>query len=276
MAENEYLFIDGGYFTARFAEVVTRMFTLEQLPDFNLTAVQRQFGAQKLFYYDCLDDVARPGETAEQTSERITEQERRFAQFSALPGVHVRLGTLSGSKQKKLRQKEVDVQLAVDMLTHAFSRNMTRATLIAGDLDFRPIVHALVQLGTYVRLCYLPSSVARDLRAAADEGVEITVAMAHSWTNLEFQMVHQIPQTIEAGSHHQFADSLIRSHGTIAGHKAELRFHDGNQWFVIMMPDYPSPYRYRMIYHRDYPLLEKYVSVTEGPVHWDNPPVVRG
>ena len=34
--------------------------------------------------------------------------------------------------------------IAVDMLTHPFDRNMERATLLAGDLDFKPLLDALV------------------------------------------------------------------------------------------------------------------------------------
>jgi uncharacterized LabA/DUF88 family protein len=70
---------------------------------------------------------------------RVKKQTDEFNAIRSLPGFHVRLGTLSGTG-KRLRQKEVDVQLAVDMLTQAFAKNMNRATLIAGDLDFRPVV----------------------------------------------------------------------------------------------------------------------------------------
>ena len=41
--------------------------------------------------------------------------------------------------RKKLRQKKVDVLLAVEALDHAFRGNMSRAYLIAGDLDFAPL-----------------------------------------------------------------------------------------------------------------------------------------
>jgi uncharacterized LabA/DUF88 family protein len=35
-------------------------------------------------------------------------------------------------------------------MNHSFRRNMTKAVLIAGDQDFKPVVESLVQAGTWV------------------------------------------------------------------------------------------------------------------------------
>ncbi|MBD2254416.1 NYN domain-containing protein [Nostoc parmelioides] len=48
----------------------------------------------------------------------------------------------------KKEQKEIDIMIAVDMLTHSFQKNMDEATLLAGDLDFKPLIDALVLNGT--------------------------------------------------------------------------------------------------------------------------------
>ena len=79
---------------------------------------------------------------------RIAAEESKYDQIQSVPGFHVRLGTVVGSKPRRLRQKEVDVQLAVDMLIHASRKNMSSATLITGDLDFRPVVRSLGRVHT--------------------------------------------------------------------------------------------------------------------------------
>jgi uncharacterized LabA/DUF88 family protein len=53
----------------------------------------------------------------------------------------VRQGWLSPGKKRQ--QKEVDVLLAVDMLTRSFYKNMTKAVLLAGDRDFKPVVEVV-------------------------------------------------------------------------------------------------------------------------------------
>jgi hypothetical protein len=70
---------------------------------------------------------------------RLVPLQNFFARTGALSGVHVRLGTVTG---KRRRQKEVDILLATDMLTHGFNGNMKTAVLLSGDLDFRPIIEA--------------------------------------------------------------------------------------------------------------------------------------
>jgi uncharacterized LabA/DUF88 family protein len=69
----------------------------------------------------------------------------------------MRLGSLRGAPKKR-RQKEVDVLLAADMLTHGYDGNMDKAILIAGDLDFRRVVEALVRRGVFVEVWYEPKS----------------------------------------------------------------------------------------------------------------------
>jgi hypothetical protein len=58
--------------------------------------------------------------------------------------------------------------LTVDMLTHAFRRNMHKATLLTGDNDFKPLLDALVQDGMFVSLLYPPDETSRELMQAAD------------------------------------------------------------------------------------------------------------
>jgi hypothetical protein len=184
------------------------------------------------------------------------------------PGFHVRLGTQSGSG-KRLRQKEVDVQLAVDMLTHAFAKNMSRATLIAGDLDFRPVVNSLIQLGTYVELRYGRKSAADELRWSADESRELTIDDLYYWTTAAFQK-----------SHHPLPRRTGVPRGSISGRQIKSGNLDGAAVrHCSDSMDAGSPFTIYIdglggndavaIVHSDKNFLELYVQLTEGKILWD-------
>lgn len=125
------------------------------------------FSGKRAFYYDCLDELPRQGESDSELQERLQGQSRLIDEINAAPGLFVRLGSLRGDARRR-RQKEIDVLLAVDMLTHSHNRNMSRAVLIAGDLDFKPVVEALVMQGTLVTVVSDLRSTSRDLANAAD------------------------------------------------------------------------------------------------------------
>lgn len=112
------------------------------------------FNTQTFFarnYYDCLDDAQKDGESKSAFDARVESQRTYLSKIGSLPGVHLRTGTVMGRQR---RQKEVDVLLAVDMLTHGSNGSMGQAVLLAGDLDFRPVVDALVRTGVYVVVWY--------------------------------------------------------------------------------------------------------------------------
>src|SRR5260221_1215127 len=92
---------------------------------------------QRVFYYHSLDDERREGEVDAAFEARKQAQLDRYDKINALPGFHTRLGSVTGKSVRRRRQKMVDVQLAVDALTHAFNKNIGIAVLFAGDLDFK-------------------------------------------------------------------------------------------------------------------------------------------
>src|SRR5262245_52159773 len=159
MAGESYTFIDGGYLRLCFEERLRANFG-----DYHgIVFDQLNFGGQKTFFYDCLDDLQRDGETQSDYEVRVRNQEAEIEKIAGIPNWHVRLGTLSGNaraggRRARRQQKEVDVLLAVDMLNHGFRQNFDRAVLVTGDLDFKPVVESLVQLGRcseeYVGGCY--------------------------------------------------------------------------------------------------------------------------
>ncbi|WP_164780891.1 NYN domain-containing protein [Sinorhizobium meliloti] len=160
--EREYLFVDGGSLRAAVRKICQDSFGDANAYQPHIPAIASG-GYDKVFYYDAVPGKAH--EEAQPAYEaRVHPDYERFAKIQALDRVHVALGQVVGADK---RQKGVDVRLAVDMMTHAFRGNITRATLFAGDADFVPLIKALVSEGLHVTLWHPPQANA-ELRGAAD------------------------------------------------------------------------------------------------------------
>jgi uncharacterized LabA/DUF88 family protein len=262
MPNRTYLFIDGEYLRQRHREAMREFFGVDG--DLEVSALMHQAQASRAYFYDSLDDAPRPGETGEACQARIAPLEQFFASVRALSGFHVQLGTVSQGKRRQ--QKEVDILLAVDMLTHGFDRNMEKAVLVAGDLDFRPIVEALVRRGVFVEVWYHRSSIAQDLPGAADFGHEIRLRQFHSWNTEAFRDAHRLPMVYEhAGGP---AGELLRT-GTVWEWPVELRrlgAPPGDVWFNLWITVAPGDTL--RIYDNDQDLVERYVANQFEPIKW--------
>lgn len=181
MEEIVYLFIDGGYLQTVYRDLFVPVFGTAYTVDYE--AVKRWFSARRVFYYDCLDDAPKTDETEADFKARVQRQQDLFDQIDKSEGVHVRQGWLSPGKKRQ--QKEVDVLLAVDMLTHSFYKNMTKAVLLSGDRDFKPVVEAVVRLGTYVELAYDPRIGSKQLARSVDSERVIDIAALCDWIKLD-------------------------------------------------------------------------------------------
>jgi len=177
----------------------------------------------------------------------------------------VRLGTLTGRRRrhKEPRQKEVDVLLAVDMLTHGFNKNMTRAALLAGDLDFRPVVEALVRAGIFVEVWYEKRSGSKYLFWAADQGRPIEWHTLYYWNTDAFQMDHKFP---EAAIGDEYLTALQVGCGSYDGGTVEL-MRCSNRGLYILHATKPSGENHRLK-HMDRLVLEKYFSILHGAITW--------
>jgi uncharacterized LabA/DUF88 family protein len=180
MLGDTYLFIDGGYLQTVYRDLFTPIFGDGYLVDYG--SVMETFRARRAYLYDCLDDVQKPGESDADFKARVARQEAHFDEIDKVEGVHVRYGHLSPGKKRQ--QKEVDVLLAVDMLTHSFNKNMDEAVLLSGDRDFRPVVESIVRLGTLVKVAYDPRIGSRHLARAADTEMEIDITALCRWIKL--------------------------------------------------------------------------------------------
>lgn len=158
----EYLFIDGGCLRAEVCNLAERYTGDRQGVTISFENLRRHF--TKVFYYDAVP-AQNHGEDREAWIERIRPQTDEFSKIRALGGFHVQLGDLRGRAGNQ-RQKRVDVQIAVDMLLHTFRHNMDKCTLLAGDVDFQPLIEALIREGMFVDVWHPPQASSALLDAA--------------------------------------------------------------------------------------------------------------
>lgn len=167
-----YIFIDGACLRSTLEEVQKR-YTPGQTLELNYDRLTSEFA--KVFYYDALPSQ-HGSESSEAYSARLQTAIHFHDKLGALDRFHVYEGdTRRSPSLRKQEQKKVDVMIAVDMLTHAFRRNMQRCTLLTGDLDFKPLVDALVSDGMHVTLWYPPRKTSRELIASADARRQLDV-----------------------------------------------------------------------------------------------------
>lgn len=171
-----YLFIDGASLSAAIRSISERYFegsplavNWERLKDVH----------RKAFYYDAIP-VRGLGEDQNGYSERIAPKQAELSSIERERGYHVRTGDVRRRKNGN-EQKMVDVQLAVDALLMASRNLFTGCTIITSDLDFYPLVTALVEMGIDVTLQYQDGHVNSELLAAADHVLPITFS---SWLGL--------------------------------------------------------------------------------------------
>lgn len=170
-----YLFVDGGCVRAELAALSRKYYG--ELGRARLAWSSFQHSYTKIFYYDALP-AREANEDDRVYEERNAEILELHMELRALNGFHVYEGDVRRARSRKERpqQKKVDVMIAVDMLLHTFRRNMHSATLIASDLDFAPLLQALVREGMFVTLWYPPLATTEELRAAADSRRELTTS----------------------------------------------------------------------------------------------------
>lgn len=166
----EYLFVDGGCLRSFSNDLSKRYFNQPNAIKIDFSGLRSRFA--KVFYYDAVPGQ-KHGEGVVEWQLRIEPEASAFNEIRSLSGFHVRLGDVRGHGSSK-RQKRVDVQIAVDMLMHTFRANMDGCTLLTGDLDFQPLIEALVREGMFIDLWH-PSHAALDLTSAADNAITLSI-----------------------------------------------------------------------------------------------------
>jgi uncharacterized LabA/DUF88 family protein len=258
--DHTYLFIDGGYLRAIYGEGMTKF--CGNCGDLDVKRIRYADSASRAYFYDSSDDEQRPGESEPDFLARTVAEEDFFDEIRAVNGFHVRLGSVTG---KKRRQKEVDVLLAVDMLTHGLAGNMKKGILLAGDLDFRPIVEALVQRGVFVDIWFERRSAAKNLYGAADFGREIRFSELHSLSSQAVQLKYPLPHRAE-GLDRPNGGILVKQ-GTVRARPALLHALPNNLFeFWIQELGGNS----LTLKHKDLTRIESFLELEYGQkVAWD-------
>jgi len=213
---DNYLFIDGAYLRERYDSTVPRW--VGGPAELDMERMKHDCAALKCFYYDCAD-VQRKGQSDEEYLLRRGEQDKLFSKIRRSSGTHVKLGNLV-REAKGFRQKQVDILLAVDMLTHAARGNLKEAILIAGDQDFKPVVESLVNMGVFVTVWSDTRSFSSELIDAADAYEPLSFDRYLRWTeesqvrHLE-QAGHGRGMTVHPGPHQNRT-------GLVGGQKAKM------------------------------------------------------
>jgi uncharacterized LabA/DUF88 family protein len=174
--EVRYLFIDGACLREGIVKIANTYARGAQL---TLDYDRLTQGYSKVFYYDALPR-REPNEDESTYHARIAPQRHLFDTLSRLDRFHVYEGDVRRSSSRRSEQKKVDVMIAVDMLTHSFRQNMQQATLLTSDLDFKPLIDALIREGMFVSLWYRRGATAKKLIAAADRSWPLNVSEVHA------------------------------------------------------------------------------------------------
>lgn len=142
--------------------------------DFNSIRIDLHHFANKIcnggemlrcYYYTCKPHLSDP--PTKEELEKLMATEKFVKALEMLPNFKVRLGHLIYEQTKReYIQKQVDVQMAVDMVT--LVDRMDRAIVVTGDLDFVPAIEYIRERGVQVELFYMPTKVYRDLAKSVD------------------------------------------------------------------------------------------------------------
>ncbi len=186
LKEIKYLFIDGGCLQQLISDVSETYFGGKQI-DIDYSLFAKEFN--KVFYYDALP-ARKNNESDEDYENRKNEKIDFFNHLRSIDGYHVYEG-VSRRRRKGVEQKEVDILIAVDMLTHTFRRNMHQVAFLTSDLDFRPLIEAVIREGMYIHLWYREGKTNKELIYAADSRRPLTAQDVFSWCTYKFRKQYQ-------------------------------------------------------------------------------------
>lgn len=192
---SKYLFVDAGCLHFRVRQFEEKYGSPVEVNWWSIAA-----GYRKIFYYDAFP-VREDGEEEAKYNLRVAPIRELHEKLAALDRFRVYEGDARTRRGAGRQQKKVDVMIAVDMLIHTIRRNMEEASLLASDVDFKPLLDALVTEGMFVTLIYNPKSTNRELLASADARVPMTDRQIYNW--LDDVSKTRVPFPSVSGHSHQ-------------------------------------------------------------------------
>ena len=257
----KYLFIDGAYFRYVVKDISSRYFHDIEIP-IDFKALSSDFN--KTFYYDCLEPK-NSEESNDDYDVRVNKQKEFFNSLRLLEGYHVFEGITYGTG-KRIRQKKIDVAITVDMLTHSYRKNMQQATLLTGDLDFKPLIDALVQDGMWVTLWYEKATTNPELIYAADSSGDLNIQNIYdNWAKSEFKLKHKMPIAIIKEKDVTGFNLICKGKTNI---EVDIELYKASDSFRIIFPwEEGQSYYHCTFENRD--ILERFVKDTQIDFTWE-------
>lgn len=174
------VFIDGGYLRETMKEffgddivdwIALRKFLIEK---FNELAEPFSANLIRIYYYDGVVSYR---------DEDYQKQKRYFNKIKLKKQYSLRLGEAVRDGRGKLRQKGVDILMAIDTLTKAYEKHFDAAIILTGDRDFLPLVRALKDTGKKIYGFYHRKTAPKDLRLEFD--------IRHTLTKTDFKQMRK-------------------------------------------------------------------------------------
>ena len=166
--EKTACFIDGDYF-----KNVLRNFGEPRI-DF-LKLIERMKGNNALlraYYYNCKCFVSE--NPTEEELIRRAKQESFFHALQTKPQIECKFGKLEQRPEDgSFAQKQVDVLMAIDIVTLSVKHLITQAKIITGDSDLIPAIQRAKDEGVVVELFFCPGSAHHELLQIVDISTEI-------------------------------------------------------------------------------------------------------
>jgi uncharacterized LabA/DUF88 family protein len=196
-----------------------------QTPPVDYFQIAQDVAADRAYFYDAIEYAQKDGEDDTLFKARVALAEQRHQYIDSLPKCHVREGHVRRGGTKPREQKAVDVMLAVDAMEHAGRGNLAIATLLTGDLDFEPLVSALVRMGVDTRVVYVRQHAAPELLNAADQRRALTLRDFYSFATPSFRASHDAIEIREGERSDEFSAFEVVKTGKWQGRDAVLYRH---------------------------------------------------
>ncbi len=105
--------------------------------------------------------------------EAYKSQQKFFSALDKISHFQVKLGRLEKRQGGQTVEKGVDVRMAVDIVTHAYSNIYDKAIIVSGDSDFVPAIMAAQDFGKKVTNVCFPKTKSYHLNQVCDETITI-------------------------------------------------------------------------------------------------------
>ena len=189
-------------------------------------------GYNKTFYYDSLPP--RKKEDDESTySKRSVEQSAFFDSLRTINGVHVYEGDARRRKEDCSTKKSGNND-SCGYANAFIQANMHQAALLTADLDFKPLVDALVQDGMHVTLLYPHGKPNTELIYAADARQPLTFRNVYNWCTDDFQRTHPSPKAVSQPGKQIQGGFVVDTWPTAMDTTAEL--FETKDGFIVVFP----------------------------------------